>query len=56
LTLREEKTLRVMSDSNVEEMMKNTKIRHRKFRAKKSDNMMKKSRCGGCKYDIINIK
>jgi hypothetical protein len=45
-----------MSDSNVEEMMKNTKIRHRKFRGKKSDNMMKKSRCGGRKYDIINIK
>jgi hypothetical protein len=45
-----------MSDSNVEEMMKNTKIHHREFRAKKSDDMMKKSRCGGYKYDIINIK
>jgi hypothetical protein len=43
--LREEKSMRVMSDNNVEEMMKNTKIRHREFRAKKSDDMMKKSRC-----------
>jgi hypothetical protein len=45
-----------MSNSDVEEMMKNTKIRHRELRAKESDGMMKKSSCGGCKYDIINIK
>jgi hypothetical protein len=47
--------MRVMSDSDVEEMMKNAKIRHRELKAKKSNDMLKKSRCGGCKYDIINI-
>jgi hypothetical protein len=48
--------MRVMSDSDVEKMMKNAKIRHRELKAKKSDDMMKKSRCGCCEYDIINIK
>jgi hypothetical protein len=48
--------MRIMSNRDVEEMMKNTKIRHRELKAKERDDMMKKSRCGGCKYDIINIK
>jgi hypothetical protein len=48
--------MRVMSDSDVEKMMKNTKIHHRKLRAKEGDDMMKKSRCGGYEDDIINIK
>jgi hypothetical protein len=48
--------MRVMSNSYVEKMMENAKIRHRKLRAKESDDMMKESWCRGSEYDIINIK
>jgi phosphopantetheine adenylyltransferase len=54
--LREENPMGVTSDSYVEKMMENAKIRHRKFRTKKSDDVIKKSLGRSRKYDIINIK
>jgi hypothetical protein len=46
----------VTSDSYVEKMMENAKIRHKKFRTKESDNVIKKSLGRSNEYDIIDIK
>ena len=43
-------------DGNAEKMRENSEIGHRKFSAKKRDNMIQKGLRRGCENDIINIK
>jgi hypothetical protein len=46
----------VMGNSYAEKMMENAKIRHRKFKMKKSEDVVEKRLSRSSEYDIIDIK
>ena len=48
--------MRVTSNSYSEKMMEKAKIRHRKFRTKESDDVVKKGLGRGSEYDVIDIQ
>ena len=48
--------MRVTRNNYSKEMMELAKVRHRKFRTKESDDVVKKGLGRGSEYDVIDIE
>jgi hypothetical protein len=55
LTLGEKQTVTMALNTNSEEMMKRSHVRHREFLAKSCDNPLKKTHGGGRQNNVIHI-